>query len=72
MICYKDTTFCSRPCGNKRCERNQININVPPELEWMPIAYRDYSDCSKYVRPKLEGKSADIVILDELEGGDTE
>ena len=48
MICYKDMTFCSRDCANKKCKRNKQNIDKPKELEWMPVAYSDFKDCEKY------------------------
>ncbi len=48
MICYKDMTFCSRDCANKECKRNKKNINKPPDLEWMPVAYSDFKDCKRF------------------------
>ena len=54
MICYKDKCFCSRDCRNKKCEVNKKNINVPPHLAWMPIAYSDFKNCEKYVAEREE------------------
>ena len=48
MICYKDMTFCSRDCANTDCKLNNKNIHKPKELEWMPVAYRDFKDCKKW------------------------
>lgn len=48
MICYKDMTFCSRDCANKECKRNKKNIDKPPHLEWMPVAYSDFNNCPNY------------------------
>jgi len=48
MICYKDITFCSRECKNRKCERNKKNINKPKHLAWMPVAYSDFKDCANY------------------------
>lgn len=48
MICYKDKTFCSRDCANKKCDLNKQNIDIPPHLLWMPVAYSDFVDCDRY------------------------
>lgn len=47
-------TFCSRKCGNDKCKRNKKNIDQPPHLEWMPIAYSDFRDCNEW---KKENKN---------------
>lgn len=48
MICYKDMTFCSRECKNRKCDRNKNNINKPVHLAWMPVAYSDFKNCPNY------------------------
>ena len=52
MICYKDMTFCSRDCANKKCKRNKQNIDKPPQLEWMPVAYSDFKSCEKFKKAR--------------------
>ena len=55
MICYKDMTFCSRDCANKECERNKQNIDKPPQLEWMLVAYSDFKSCEKFKNMEIGG-----------------
>ena len=54
MICYKDMTFCSSDCANKDCKRNKKNIDKPPHLEWMPVAYSDFKGCEKFKESKVK------------------
>ena len=53
MMCYKDTTFCSRPCATTSCHRNinGVYYNGGPKETWMPIAYAEFNPCTQY-QPK--------------------
>lgn len=51
MICYKDMTFCSAECVNRKCRRNFSPEVAEGARKWWshdpdnaPIAFSDFSD----------------------------
>lgn len=66
MICYRDRTFCSKPCGNRECSRiKTIQLIESAEDFGLPIAIADFSDsCGMHEEPEIKCGQCNLGMLE--------
>lgn len=59
MLCYRDRTWCSQTCNNKKCDRNFTDEERDKAIKWWgsvfaPVAFSDFKtdDCG-YIEEEI-------------------